>query len=158
MDLNIQLKGVEKLMAQSAGFRKAVPRVVLNAIRRPLRRKITVIKRRIRNECGIGASIWGAKAKGLDTLVTLIKAKLKDQSIVTGIKLRGIPSMIEGGGRFKPHTIKSGFGRGPIPHPGANVRPHNIARQEVDAAYSEILHAVREDITKQIAKNFGSAA
>jgi hypothetical protein len=157
VELTLQLKGVDQLMAQNRAFAGRLPSTVLNAVRRPLRRQITVIKKRIRTECGIGRSIWGGNASGLNTVVTLIKARVKNGALETGVKVVGIPALIEQGGRIKPHTIRRGFGRGPIPHPGSAVRAHNIARQEMDKIGPQIMMAVREDISKLIAKTFGSS-
>jgi hypothetical protein len=158
MEVSIQLKGVDKLMAQNRAFAGRLPGTVLNAVRRPLRRKITVIKKRLRTECGIGTSIWGKDPSGLNRIVTLLKARVSAGALVTGVKLVGIPAKIEGGGRFNPHTIRRGFGRGPIPHPGSAVRAHNIARQEMDAVAPEVMNAVREDIQKLIGKTFGASS
>jgi hypothetical protein len=158
VEISLQLKGVDKLMAQNRAFAGRLPGVVLNAVRRPIRRSITVIKKRIRTECGIGRSIWGKNGSGLDSVVTLLKARVSAGSLETGVKVKGLPAMIEGGGRINPHTIRRGFGRGPIPHPGANVRAHHIARQEMDRVGPQVMMAVREDISKLIAKTFGSSS
>lgn len=158
MELSLHLKGVDKLMAQNRAFAGRLPGVVLNAVRRPLRRSITVVKRRIRTECGLGASVWGKNGSGLNSIVTLVKARVRQGALETGIKVVGLARLIETGGNIKPHTIRRGFGRGPIPHPGSIVRGHNIARQELDKAGPEVLHAVREDISKLIGKTFGSSS
>ncbi len=158
MELTLQLKGVDKLMAQNRAFAGRLPGVALNAVRRPLRRKITVIKRRIKTECGIGDSVWGKNASGLNRIVTLIKARVRAGALETGVKVVGLAALIEQGGRIKPHTIRRGFGRGPMPHPGSTVRGHNIARQEMDAVSSEVMLAVREDISKLISNTFGSSS
>jgi len=158
MELSLKLNGVDKLMAQNRAFAGRLPGTVLNAVRRPLRRRITVIKRRIKTECGIGVSIWGANASGLNKIVTLIKARVREGALETGVKVVGLAALIEQGGRIKPHIIKRGFGRKPMPHPGSDVRGHNIARQEMDSVGSEVMFAVREDIQKLIGKTFGSAS
>lgn len=158
MEINIQLKGVDKLMAQNRAFAGRLPGVVLNAVRRPIRRSITVVKRRMRTECGIGVSIFGKNGSGLNSIVTLIKARVRQNQLETGIKVVGLAALIESGGRIKPHIIRRGFGRGPIPHPGSAVRAHHIARQELDKVGPEVMHAVREDISKLIGKTFGSSS
>ena len=158
MEISLQLKGIDKLMAQNRAFAGRLPGVVLNAVRRPIRRSITVVKRRMRTECGIGVSVFGKNGAGLNSIVTLIKARVRQNQLETGIKVVGLARLIEAGGNIKAHTIRRGFGRGPIPHPGSIVRAHGIARQEMDKVGSEVMHAVREDISKLIAKTYGSSS
>lgn len=161
IDMKLELRGLDRFIQASNTFERRLPSAILNGIRRPLRRRITKIKQRIKRECGIGKSIWGSKGQGLDKLVTMIRARVVKGHIQTGVRLKGLPAMIDQGGQIAPHTIRRGFGRSkPMPHPGSAVRAHGIARQEMDNAAGEITREVIADVQKLIDKTFpkGQAA
>ena len=162
LEFTMELKGVDKLIASNKTYAKRLPGVVLNAVRRPLRRKVTRIKQRIKRESGLGKSIWGAKGKGvgLDKIVKLIKSKVSGDgtSLITGVSLKGLPVLIEQGGQIKPHIIKKAWGKVTANHPGAPVRAHGFARTEMSGAASEVLAAIRTDLDKLALKVFGKAA
>lgn len=175
MDLTLEFKGIDKLMAANQSYARRFPNVVLNAIRRPLRRTVTKIRQRIRKESGIGKSIWGrhGKAKGLETFVREVRTKVVGTSIHAGIRLTGLAAMIEQGGKIKPHLIKikahpikNAFGfRGTIQHPGmvvkhpgASVRAHFFAQREMAGISSQVVEAIRQDLEKLKVKTFGQAA
>jgi hypothetical protein len=160
IDVMVQLKGVDKLMASNEAFRKRLPGMVLNGMRNQIRRTITTVKRDIRTQSGIGQTIWGKNGSGLDKVVTLIQARVQGTNIETGIKLKGIPVLIEEGGRINPHFIRNGFGRSGnrIPHPGMNVRSHFFARTALDRDSNKVLMEVRLAVQKLIGQTFGQAA
>lgn len=160
IDVMVQLNGVDKLMASNEAFRKKFPGTVLNAFRRQLRRTITTVKREIATDSGIGQTIWGKNRSGLDKVVTLIQARASEGQIETGIRLVGIPRLVEEGGPIKPHFIRNGFGRSGnrIPHPGMTIRAHHIARRALDRDTSKVLMEARLSIQKLIGLTFGQAA
>jgi hypothetical protein len=169
------LKGEEVLRAASKEFRKAIPRVAVNAMRRVLRRRITVIKKRMVAESGVANTIWGKGAKSLGAQVTLIKPRGTEEGITTGIKLKGLAAMIEQGGTTAPHPIKAknadrlvflGTGKfsgglvmtKTVNHPGSRIRPHGIAARELQGAGPDCLREVSDAIAKLRIKIFGTAA
>lgn len=158
IDLRIEFSGVKQLMAQNAAFAKRLPGVVTNAMRRPLRHKATRVRQRIRRETGIGKSVWGFKGGqiGLERVVKVIRPRIKGDSLITGLRLTGLPAMIETGGQIKPHIIKRAWGRATVNHPGAAVRAHYIAKQEMANAGSEVVQAIAADLQKLKAKVFNS--
>lgn len=160
MDLTLELTGVDELVKANATYARRLPGVVLNAIRRPLRRTVTKVRQRIRRESGIGKSIWGARGKagGLERVVRMISAKASGASIHTGIRLTGLPVLIEEGGQIKPHLIKKAWGRAIAKHPGGPVRAHFFARSEMAHVTAPILQAIRADLDKLKAKVFSQAA
>lgn len=172
IELSLELKGDEILIAASKKFRAALPKTAANAARRVLRRRITTIKKRIRAESGIGRSIWGSKGGGLDKLVTLIRPTGTEDTLSTGVKLKGLPRMIEEGGQTKPHVIKAknaprlAFVVGGHPvfvkqvdhKRGSVIRPHGIAAAEMKAAQYDLAREVNESIAKLKASLFSQAA
>lgn len=160
MEMTVDLKGVDKLIASSQAFRERLPGAVLNAMRDQLRRTLDTVKRDIASNSGIGQTIWGKNPKGLDKLVTLIQARVKDGAIETGIRVNGLPKIIDQGGTIKPHFIRHGFGRpkNRIPHPGTQVRQHGFARTALDRDVSKVILEVRMAVVKLSSQTFGQAA
>lgn len=171
MDLTLQLKGVDVLIQTNATFRKRLPVNVLGSIHRQLKRTITKINRDIATQSSIGRKIWGKNRSGLSKQVTLIKARASGdgKAIETGVKLVGIPKLIEDGGRIKPHVIKGDpwlvfqgktgiVSVHSVNHPGGAVHAHRFARQHVERDTSLVLHEVRAGITKLIGETFGKSA
>lgn len=168
MDLHLQLKGVDALMKQSVTFQKKLPTNVLNSIRRQVRRTITTVKRDIRQSSGIGRRIWQKNASTLNKLVTLVRARVRDNAIETGISLKGLPGLIEQGGQIKRHEIKGKpwliftgkqglvFAK-KVQHPGAAVRRHSYADQAVKRDESAVQLEVRTGITTLIGETFGQS-
>jgi hypothetical protein len=160
IDFSIEVRGLQETMDSFKQFRRRVPGTVLNAVRRPLRRRVTKVRQGIRRESGIGRSIWGKKGNAIDLakIVKLIKAKVAGAQLVTGISLKGFPALIEEGGQVKPHAIKNAFGQGKVAkHRGMTVRPHGIAKRVLAGVGAEIVEAVRQDLDKLKAKvMFGS--
>lgn len=142
MDLSIELKGTEALAKNSVTFKKRYPRTVLNAMRRAIRRDITKIKAALKALSGLGQTVWAKRRGSIPQQVSLIQARVADggQSLITGVKLKGLARLIEEGGRTKAHQIKPRtapklafkvagnlvFARG-VNHPGSPVRAHGIA-------------------------------
>ncbi len=158
IDLSLQVKGLEHLIETSKSFQRRLPNAVLNGIRRPLRRRLTKIKQRIRRETGIGRNVFGGKGNGsgLDRIVKMIRPKVGDsRTVVTGVRLTGFASLLEQGGRIKPHLIKRAWGRATVKHPGADVRAHYIATQVLNGAAEEIVREVTVDVNKLKQKVFG---
>lgn len=146
IQISLEMKGDEALIAASNRYRKGIPRVTLNATRRVLRRAVTVIKKDIRSRSEFGRNLFTKRGSGpdLNKLVTVIRARGTEDSIDTGIRLKGLPKIIEQGGVTEKHTIKprsaprlafQGTGRFSgglifakvVNHPGSTVRPHGYA-------------------------------
>lgn len=157
IELSLQLKGVEPLIKASASFKRRLPNTVSNAIRRPLRRVATRVKKDIRTKSGIGKTLWGRKGgtRALDRIVKILPAQIRNGGeLYTGLRLRGLAKNIEDGTRIKPHLIKKAWGRVLVKHPGANVRAHYFATQAMKGVHNEIVAGVAADIEKLRAKVF----
>jgi hypothetical protein len=149
--LGLQLLGIEQAIERTRTARRDISRATLNAARRVVRRRLTRIRQDIRTATGLGVSIWGDSPSGLSKIVSLVRARIEEGRVETGIKLKGLPAIIETGGRLRPHTIRPQYGkflanpalnfisRGPVRHTGANVRPHGIAQRHADDSLPEIL-------------------
>lgn len=168
IDITLDLRGAEELIGTSRKIQGLIGRTTLNAMRRVVRRRITTTKKRIRTESGLGTSIWGKKGSGLEKMVTLIKARLTPETIETGIKLKGLPKLLETGGRTKAHDITSKSGvLGPwtfngrmmfaktVKHPGSTIRPHGIAEAELKAAGPEVVREVDAALGKLVGNASG---
>ncbi len=166
LTLSVELKGVDALMKDNAEFRQKLPANVLNSIRRQIRRTITTVKQDIRTKSRFGERIWGQKPKGLDKLVTLIKAQSTGLAIRTGIKLKGIPAMIESGGKIQAHKIQGvpwmsfqikgiGIRIKTVNHPGSAVRGHGFAERALERDADLVNKEVRIGIDKLIGDTFG---
>jgi hypothetical protein len=86
---------------------------------------------------GIGRKLWGARGKGAGAaLMVAYKPRPRwsksQQKVVGGLETKGIPALIEHGGRTKPHAIRPKLAgalagslfhpvSGSINHPGSNV-------------------------------------
>ena len=108
---------------------------------------------RIAQESGIGQAIWGRDISGMEKqgLVKQGKLLMWLKSGQTSLLLRGIPGLLEEGGRIKPHIIKHPFGhkegyatrRGGgwiagMRHPGMTLRPHHFGRETLGAGVGKI--------------------
>src|SRR5512139_456432 len=150
-NLTLDLRGVEELLKKNSSF----PARLAGAVRGSLQGVIgrTVVDQTIRDlqtRSQISRKIWGRNPSGLirQGLVHAIRARTVGDSIETGLALRGIPALLERGGRFKPHKIKGKrahgylvfFGRPRdewsettlvftkkrVKHPGNVVMPHGF--------------------------------
>jgi hypothetical protein len=158
--IQINLAGAPELIAKSNRIRSLVSRVTLNAIRRVVRRHITTTKQDIRTQSGIGRSIWGKNASGLNTIVSLIRARMTPEMIETGIKLKGLPKMIEEGGRTKPfqmHPYGNKFAK-KVTHPGAPIRAHHFAQTQLLRASPLIVREVEISLGRLVGNDRGLGA
>lgn len=147
MEITLSFGGtVDRLVEQSQAFRRSLARTLKNSFTRTLRRTATVVKKDVRG-AGIGRSIWGRNSSGLtkQKLIQTIEPRSDGDEIVTGLVLRGIPRIMELGGRLGPHRIKANrakrlvfMGRagtlvsvGSVNHPGARVRPYGFAAHAI---------------------------
>lgn len=125
-----------------------IPTMVKTANRGIWRYVVDRVKADVSQASGIGRTIWGRDDSGLDKQGLVRPGRLLIGADKTwgqaSLKLRGIPSLLEQGGRIKPHTIRSGFGRTGkrMPHPGMTLRPHGYGKRAMDAGETRI----REDI------------
>ena len=74
------------------------------------------IERKFVHGTSIGRKTWGpAEARGrksnLDTFIRPMRVTLGGGGLRGGIEMRGIPALVEMGGRTKPHAIYPMFGR-----------------------------------------------
>ena len=142
ISLSLDLKGADELMAKSRILPKLLSRAVKNSLTRTLRRTATTVRKDIQRS-GIGRTIWGKKISGMvkQKLVTIIQPHASGESIETGLRFRGIPRLIEEGGRMKAHPIGSRKGADGVivfkgrtgwvvtkgvKHPGSMVRAHGF--------------------------------
>lgn len=91
---------------------KGLDNVMANTIRRGARR---MKKRAIADigSRGIGRRIWGKKPKGLEKILSIGRVQREGPaSISITLTAKGIPALIEEGGKTAPHKIKA-FRRGP---------------------------------------------
>lgn len=89
---------------------KAANRAVRNGLRRAASRGVTRARKNF-SKRGIGRRIFGKNRSGLTKLVTVGRPEsgaLAEASIE--IKVKGIPGLMEEGGRTKPHRIKARSG------------------------------------------------
>lgn len=171
--IEVDLRGVEALTRANAAFPKVAARAIKNSLTRTTRRVATQVRKEIRTGSGIGRSIWGQKAGGLtkQKLVSIIPPHASADAIETGLSFRGIPKLVEQGGRIKAHVIKANRskrlifeGRAgrtvvthSVKHPGAAVRAHLFGQRAIrqneptiaDDVNRSIQNAVNEVYEKQ---------
>lgn len=177
IQFDFTLAGDKELLKALPAYRKQLPKVCRNAMQRVLRKKVTLIKKRIKTESGIGRTIWGrhGKGAGLDKLVYVGKPFGSEDGITLPVKLKGLPAMIEKGGKTAKHPITpTRGGRLAFPgtkqfagqlilakavnHPGAHIRSHGFASQVLSNAGPEIIAEVSASIAKLKQKLFGAGA
>lgn len=117
---------------------KTLDKVLTNALRRTARRvKADAIKDI--GSRGIGRRIWGKKPSGLKKLLKVERVRFDGAKLTVDLVSKGIPAMIESGGRTAAHDIKAqrrgpkgkrllsfraAGGAGAVPevrHPGSNI-------------------------------------
>lgn len=171
MELSLDLRGVDALIAKNARFPKMLSRAVVNSFRRTLRRTATSVQRDIRSQSGIGRTIWGKNASGLrkQSLVTIIRPRVTEGAIETGLRFRGIPKLLEEGGRLKAHKIRGKSARGllvfegrkglvvikSVQHPGAAVRAHGFGGSALRRNERTIAQDVDASIRKTVEQVYG---
>jgi hypothetical protein len=167
MEFELQLIGAERIAAKGLNFRKQLTRTLENSLRRNVRRSLAGIKTEIRGT-GLGSSIWGRKASGLSTLVSLVRVRREADGFATGVKLSGLAKMIETGGRIRPHDIepknastlsfradgRTVFAKR-VRHPGGPVSRHDIARRALERDAPAISAATQADVVTLLNEVFG---
>jgi hypothetical protein len=179
--LSLDMRGVAELLAKNASFARALKRAIKNPLQRGARKSATEARKQIPSS-GIGRTIWGKNPSGLtkQKLVTAIEPRgggesvdgtLTGDAVVTGVKLRGIPRLLEDGGRIKPHTIKPRGGavgrarlafmgsRGlvmprSVRHPGAPVRAHGFAAATLQRNGPAIVADVNLSVQNAVAEAY----
>lgn len=160
--IELELRGVDELMEGNRRFLREAARAIKNSLSRTLRRTATTVRRDVRTASGIGRSIWGRNASGLakQKLVSIIEPRSRGEDIETGLKFKGLPRLIEEGGRIKPHPIKANRARRlvfegrsgrlvsiqQVRHPGMTVRSHGFGA----AAIRQNEGAIAEDVNRSI--------
>jgi hypothetical protein len=162
--IEIDLHGAEAFLESSKRFRNGLRRTIENSLRRGIRKTITATKTDIRTDSGLGRTIWGRKPAGLNKLVTLIRVRGGETAIETGMKLKGLPRLIEQGGQIRPHAIRiraftDRLGRRMPPrtvqHPGAPVRAHGFGGSNLRRDENHILQALSDDVGRWLEAAFG---
>jgi hypothetical protein len=167
--ISISMSGVREGEAQLRKFARMLDRPIINALRRGLTRVATATKNEIRTRSGIGRSIWAKKASTLSKQVYRMKVTKRGEDLETGIKLKGIPALIEEGGRIAAHSIRpksrpflafqaSGrwiFTRKPVQHPGSMVHRHGFAKAAMDREAPAIVEEMNRQIGVLKEESFG---
>ncbi len=160
IDLSLDLRGVDALIANNKRFLREVTRALKNSLTRTLRRTRTTVQRDIRTESSLGRKIWGRSASGLKSqgLVSIIEPKGEGDGIVTGLRFKGIPRLLEDGGRIKAHRIKAREGRlvfevggktiyaRAVKHPGGPVHKHGFGSRRL----RENERLIADDVNRSI--------
>jgi hypothetical protein len=157
ISLSASVSGVKEREAELRKFARMLDRPVINAFRRGVRRIATEVRTKMRGE-GIGRSIWGRKPASLTKQVYGMRVTKVGDELTTGVKLKGLPAMIEEGGRVRPHQIKprpgkalasaarNFFAKGPVQHPGMSIGARHFAR----TAMSREAPAIMADCNREI--------
>lgn len=159
MDFALSITGAAEREAELLKFARMLDRPVINAFRRGVRRIASQIRPSFLGT-GIGRAIWGKRASGLSKLVYGMRVTKVGDELQTGIKLKGIPALLEDGGRILPHVIKpknapflvfQAGGRWVrtakgVRHPGMPLLAHNFAR----TAIARETPAIIEDLNREI--------
>ena len=148
--IGLSLENVDRVSKSLGQVEHAIiPTMTKTANRGIWQHVVSKVRTRIAQESGIGQAIWGRDLSGMEKqgLVRTGRLLIGEGGTTWGqvsLVLRGIPSLVENGGRIKPHTIRNGFGhRGRrIPHPGMTLRPHRIGRDSFSAAEDRIRNDV----------------
>lgn len=162
--VTLNLTGAKELIGRSNRIRSLIGRTTLNAIRRPIRRGITTIKGEMRRSSSIGKRVHAAgKSRFMLAGVKEIRPEITADSIDTGIKLTGLPRLIEQGGRTRAHVIRGKpwlvfkvggqqvFAK-KVNHPGAQVGAHKYAEREV----SRLVPRIVEEVDKALGALVGN--
>jgi len=110
-------------------------------------------------ESGIGRSIWGRDQSGLEKQGLVKQGKLLLDAGShwgrTSLLLRGIPALLEDGGRIKPHTLKNAFGHKGrrIPHPGMTLRAYGFGKRAMDRGLGAIQMDVDVALGEMLRRN-----
>lgn len=117
---------------------------------------------------GVGAALFGKKAKGARLVVKVNNPKMAANGTVTGgLELKGLAAMTEEGGHTKAHTIRppSGgvlvlklgggrvaFTRKAVRHPGSRIPRRPFAKpaieHELDRIKADLEHTAQDAINK----------
>lgn len=180
--LSLDMRGVSELLAKNRSFGRALKRALKNSLQRGARRSATETRKQVAAQSGIGRTIWGKNQSGLtkQKLVTAIEPRgggeavegsLSGDAVVTGVRLRGIPKLVEEGGRTKAHTIKprgGAVGRErlafvtggklvrprSVRHPGSPIRPHGFAAATLQRNAPGIVADVNRSVQNAVAEAF----
>jgi hypothetical protein len=169
IELSMVLNGEEPIQAFLRDYYKTLDRSLTNALRRGLTRIATATKNQIRTESGIGRTIWGKKPGNLTKQVYRMKITKRGDDLQSGIKLKGLPALVEAGGQIKPHEIKPKnrpflafrgekgwvFTKDPVHHPGATVRAHGFGKAAAQREAPAILADMNAEIDALHGKAFG---
>lgn len=168
--IELDLRGVAELAQKNTRFLRDAGKALKNSLTRTTRRGATAVKRDVRAS-GIGRRIWGKDPSGLtkQKLVAAISPRVRGDAIEAGLRFKGIPKLIEEGGRIKQHKIigktKRGllvfeghrgtvFARG-VRHPGGPVRQHGFGAAWLRQNESMISEDVNQSIRKVVEETYG---
>jgi len=124
---------------------------------------------------GIGRAIWGRdvtssggarKGSNLPTFIKLEKTRWTARGLEGALKAKGLPALVERGGRTRPHTITSksdgvikfslpslpgGFGFAPkVKHPGAVVPSRPFMRPALEGHVGLIARKIDERLAASV--------
>lgn len=155
--MSVETTGFKEREAELRGFARILDRPVLDAFQRGAKRIAEQTRTDIASE-GIGRSIWGKKPRGLTRVVQEIRPEKTGDELISGVRLKGIPAMIEEGGRIQTHKIKATpkrpiaskargfFSKGPVTHPGMSL----AARHYGEHALTRETPSIVEDMNREI--------
>jgi hypothetical protein len=158
IELTISLENAEAVRASlSAVSAKVIPTMMRTARRAIWRGPVPKTIQRVARDSGIGSAIWGRDQSGLEKqgLVKQGRLVLGTTEGETSLVLRGIPALLEDGGKIKEHTIRNGFGRKGkrMRHPGMQLRPHGFGKSSLDQGMAQLQADVDAAITEMVRRN-----
>ena len=152
--VSVDIRGVDHLTHRMDSIAGRLIPTMVKTIQWALynRGAIPAVKVSVAQRSGIGHTIWGANPSGLDKIVNAGRAVIGQDRGQTSLLMKGIPAMLEDGGRIAPHQIRNAFGhRGRrIPHPGMTLRAHGFGRSALEGSRSAITKAVDEAVARMI--------
>jgi hypothetical protein len=165
--LKITIEGWDRIRESLGTVRgRVIPTMIKTARRGVWLHVVPQTRNAIAQQSGIGRTIWGRDQSGLEKqgLVKQGKLLIDPQWGRTSLLLRGIPALLEDGGRIKPHIINNPFGRkgvmynrryisGGMRHPGMTLRAHGFGRDSMDKGMDPIQREVDEAIGEMLRRN-----
>jgi hypothetical protein len=168
ISLSTELQGVKPFDANT----KKLVRILRNELTRGLRRAaapiVSAIKQDVSTRTAFGRRIWGVKPAGLNSAVSMTGTFVQVDYVQLAIRLKGIPAMLEQGGRIQPHPIKPKLAgvlafqaggktvfRRAVKHPGGPVHAHHFAESRIKAAGPAIVHEASAALGKALKESFG---
>jgi hypothetical protein len=156
LSVSVTIEGWDQIRESLGAARVRVLPTMLATMRRGLwLHAIPQTKDAVAYQSGIGNAIWGRDQSGLGKQGLVSHGKLiylGEGKGETALKLRGIPALLEDGGRVREHVIRNGFGRKgkPMRHPGMTLRAHRFGQDAVEKGLAEIQTEVDQAICEML--------